>query len=51
MWRKLEQYQSLLFHAEPTMVAAPPILEPILVAFVLPTQNQQAEQFFADQAR
>ena len=37
--------------AEPTMVAAPPILEPMLVALARPAQTQQAEQFFADQAR
>jgi uncharacterized protein (TIGR02231 family) len=37
--------------AEPTMVAAPPILEPMLVALARPAQTQQAGQFFADQAR
>ena len=37
--------------AEPTMVAAPPILEPMLVALARPAQSQQAEQFFAETAR
>ena len=37
--------------AEPTMVAAPPILEPMLVGLSLPAQTQQAGQVFADQAR
>ena len=37
--------------AEPTMVAAPPILEPMLVALAHPAQTQQAEQFFADRAQ
>jgi len=37
--------------AEPTMVAAPPILEPMLVGLSLPAPTQQAGQVFADQAR
>jgi uncharacterized protein (TIGR02231 family) len=37
--------------AEPTMVAAPPILEPMLVALARPAQSQRAEQFFAETAR
>jgi len=40
--------------AEPTMVAAPPILEPMLVGLSRPAPTQQAgqaEQLFTDQAR
>ena len=35
--------------AEPTMVAAPPILEPILVGLSRPAPTQQAKQLFTDQ--
>jgi uncharacterized protein (TIGR02231 family) len=35
--------------AEPTMVAAPPVLEPMLVGLTRPVPTQQAEQIFADQ--
>ena len=35
--------------AEPTMVAAPPILEPMLVGLSRPAPTQQAEKLFADQ--
>lgn len=35
--------------AEPTTVAAPPILEPMLVGLSHPAPTQQAEQLFADQ--
>ncbi len=35
--------------AEPTMVAAPPVLEPMLVGLTRPVPAQQAEQIFADQ--
>jgi uncharacterized protein (TIGR02231 family) len=35
--------------AEPTMVAAPPILEPMLVGLSRPAPTQQAEQLFTDQ--
>ncbi len=37
--------------AEPTMVAAPPILEPMLVGLSRPVPTQQAEQVFADQVQ
>ena len=37
--------------AEPTMVAAPPILEPMLVGLSHPVPTQQAEQIFADQVQ
>lgn len=37
--------------AEPTMVAAPPILEPMLVGLSRPLPTQQAEQVFADQVQ
>ncbi len=35
--------------AEPTMVAAPPILEPMLVGLSRPVPTQQTEQLFTDQ--
>jgi uncharacterized protein (TIGR02231 family) len=37
--------------AEPTMVAAPPILEPMLVGLSRPAPTQQAEKLFAEQVQ
>lgn len=37
--------------AEPTMVAAPPIIEPMLVGLSLPVATQQAQEGFAEQVQ